>query len=42
MNFLYSKGHILVNFGNGYYVLDTGSPTSFSYIGEKTIVVNGK
>ncbi len=42
MKFLYSKGHILVNFGNGYYVLDTGSPTSFSYIGEKTIDVNGK
>ena len=42
MNFVKSNDHILVALENGYYIVDTGSPFSFSFCGMNSVVINGK
>ena len=41
MNFIKSNDHILVEFEDGYYVVDTGSPFSFNFYGANWVVING-
>ena len=41
MKFILQNGHVLVDF-DGWYVVDTGSPSSFNFYNKKSIDIEEK